>query len=68
MEVEDFMQMSWLKRPIESGGFGENGRFGKNGKISPTFFNETGRFYVNKLAKRAHGKRRIWRKWQIWRK
>ena len=40
-KMEDFMQIRWLKGPIESGGYGENGRFGKNGKtgeILPKFF------------------------------
>ena len=58
-KVKYFMQMNWLKGPIESGGFGENSRFGETGEISPTFFNETGRFYANELVYRAHRKRLI---------
>ena len=37
------MQMTGLRGPIESGGFGENGGFGK-------VFDKSGRFHANELA------------------
>ena len=39
-KLEDFMQMTWLRESIESGGFGENGRFGKNSEINWQYFRQ----------------------------
>ena len=51
-KVEDIMQMSCLKGPIESGGYGKNDKFGENGETGKILLksDECGRYYANELS------------------